>query len=195
VLGPVREALAWYPHDVWLWLLGCQWQRLAQEEAFVGRTAEVGDELGSRILAARLARDLVRLCFLLERAYAPYSKWLGTAFRSLDAYEAVGPPLERALAATAFAEREQGLVEAVEAVAARHNELGLTPALDPRVRPFHARPYRVLDAGRFAAACFEAVRDPGLRGLPPIGAIDQLGDSTDLLDYPPVARRTAALYG
>ena len=42
------EALAWYPDDVWLWLLACQWRRIDQQEPFVGRTAEVGDELGSR---------------------------------------------------------------------------------------------------------------------------------------------------
>ena len=49
--------LAWYPDDVWLWLLACQWRRIDQEEPFVGRTAEVGDELGSRVIAARLVRD------------------------------------------------------------------------------------------------------------------------------------------
>ena len=37
--------------------------RLDQEEPFVGRTAEVGDDLGSRVLAARLARDVMQLCF------------------------------------------------------------------------------------------------------------------------------------
>jgi Domain of unknown function (DUF4037) len=72
-LRAVRAALDWYPQDVWLWLLACQWRRLDQEEPFVGRTAEVGDEIGSRVIAARLVRDLVRLCFLLERRYAPYS--------------------------------------------------------------------------------------------------------------------------
>ena len=54
-LAVVRDRLSWYPDDVWLWLLACQWRRLDQEEPFVGRTAEVGDELGSRIVAARLA--------------------------------------------------------------------------------------------------------------------------------------------
>jgi hypothetical protein len=84
-LGPVRAALDWYPDEVWLWLTACQWRRIDQEEAFVGRTAEVGDELGSRVIAARLVRELMRLCFLFERRYAPYSKWLGSAFRGLDA--------------------------------------------------------------------------------------------------------------
>ena len=52
---------------------------------------------GSRLVAARLARDLIRLCFLLERRYAPYSKWLGSAFAQLEASTIVGPILERAL--------------------------------------------------------------------------------------------------
>ena len=77
-LARVREALAWYPDQIWRWTLACQWSRVAQEEAFVQRTHEVGDELGSRVVAARLVRDVMRLALLQARAYAPYSKWLGT---------------------------------------------------------------------------------------------------------------------
>src|SRR5581483_7403542 len=73
----IRRKLAYYPHDVWLYLLACQWTRIAQEEAFVGRCGEAGDELGSRVTAARLVRDLMRLCFLFEKRYTPYTKWLG----------------------------------------------------------------------------------------------------------------------
>jgi hypothetical protein len=29
-LEPVRSSLAWYPNDVWLWLLACQWRRLTR---------------------------------------------------------------------------------------------------------------------------------------------------------------------
>ena len=193
-LGEVRRLLAWYPDDVWLWLLACQWRRVAQEEHFVGRTAEVGDELGSRILAARLARDVMRLCFLLERRYAPYIKWIGSAFRELEAYADVAPALARALAATEYTEREQGLVDAVEAVAARHNALGVTEYVEPRVRPFYGRPFRVLDSDRFADACRDAVSDGWLRSLPLIGGIDQFVDSTDVLSYPKVARELRSLY-
>ena len=193
-LGPLREALRWYPDDVWVWLLACQWRRLDQEEPFVGRTAEVGDELGSRIVAARLARDIIRLCFLLERRYAPYSKWLGTAFRTLDAAAAVGPALEAALAASSFAAREEALTEAVEELARRHNALGITDEVEPTVRLFHGRPFRVIGSGRFVDACLERVSDPWLRSLPPIGALDQFVDSTDVSSYPQRARRTRALY-
>lgn len=70
-LTAARHRLAWYPDQVWRYLLACQWQRVSQEEAFVGRCAEAGDELGSAVTAARLVRDLMRLTFLLERRYAP----------------------------------------------------------------------------------------------------------------------------
>jgi hypothetical protein len=193
-LEPLRRSLAWYPEDMWLWLLACQWRRLDQEEAFVGRTAEVGDELGSRILAARLARDLTRLCFLLERRYAPYSKWLGSAFAQLEAAAEVGPPLERAVTAATFAEREEALVEAFELVAARHHALGITAAVDPTVRLFHNRPFRVLGSGRLVDACLAKLSDGWLRSLPLVGGIDQIADSADVLSDPGVVRRLRALY-
>lgn len=183
-LTSLREELAWYPHDVWLWLLACQWKRIGQEEAFVGRTAEVGDDLGSSVLAARLSRDVMRLCFLIERRYAPYSKWFGTAFSQLDAASDVGRSLE-----------EGDLGGAYEAVARRHNALGVTDALEPTLRPFYGRPYPVIFAERFAAACLERIQDPWLRSLPPIGAIDQWCDSTDVLSKPAVLRHVAAIYG
>ena len=77
----------------------------------------------------------------------------------------------------------------------RHNALGLTEPLDPTVRPFYTRPFRVLDAPRFATATIETVDDPFLRALPRIGSIDQSADSTDVLSHGDVARRFAAVYG
>jgi uncharacterized protein DUF4037 len=188
-LGPVRETLAWYPHDVWLWLLACRWRRIDQEEPFPGRAAEVGDELGSRVLSARLVRDVMRLCFLLERRYAPYSKWLGTAFRRLAAWNEVGAALDATLAAHDFAAREAAFVEAVEAVARRHNALGVTDPVEPTARRFHSRPFRVLGSARFVDACLERVQDEWLRSLPLVGGIDDFVDSTDVLSSPATARR------
>jgi uncharacterized protein DUF4037 len=193
-LEPLRAELAWYPDDVWLWLIACQWRRLDQEEPFVGRTAEVGDELGSRVLASRLTRDLMRLCFLLERRYAPYPKWFGSAFLQLDAAAEVGPLLAQATAATAYPEREQALVEAYEAVARRHSALGITEEVEPTVRSFYARPYRVLGARRFVDACMDRVGDPWLVALPAIGSVDQFCDSTDVLSDAALCRRLAELY-
>ena len=193
-LTRVRSRLAWYPDDVWRWLLACQWRRLAQEEAFVQRTAEVGDELGSAVIANRLARDVMRLALLLERRYAPYSKWLGTAFARLDQTDGLGRHLEDAVHARDLAQREPALARAYETIARRHNRAALTEPLDPTARPYHSRPARVLLADRYAEACRATVRDPALRGSPLIGGIDQVVDDTDVLEAPQLYRRLVALW-
>ena len=186
-LETVRAALQWYPEDVWRWLLACQWRRLDQEEPFVGRAAEVGDPLGSSLVAARLVRDLMRLCFLQERRYAPYSKWLGSAYARLKAAEEV--PLEDVL--REYPARQHALVLACQAVARRQNELGLSLPQEPAPRPFHSRPFLMLGSGRFVQALLARVEDPWLRSLPLIGAIDTLSDSTDVAM---VSSRLRALY-
>jgi Domain of unknown function (DUF4037) len=178
-LSRARENTAWYPDDVWRYVLACQWRRVDQEEPFPGRCAEVGDDLGSRAVSARLARDLMRLCLVMHRRYPPYSKWLGTAFARLPGGAALAATLTSAISADGYQDRERHLTEAMEAIAALHNRLGLTPPLDPRARGFFDRPYRVLGAGRFTAALRETITDPRVRHLPLAGAADQFTDSTD----------------
>ena len=180
-LKRVRSKLEWYPNDIWLWLLACQWRRIAQEEAFVGRTAEVGDELGSRIVTARIVRDLMRLCFLIERRYTPYSKWLGSAFRNLRIAPELAPHLDAALKAMDYPAREMGLCSAYKYIARCYNQLNLTPPVDSEVRLFYKRPFRVLGGDRFAEACLAAIPDEWLKEQPLVGSIDQFVDSTDVL--------------
>ncbi len=193
-LEPVRARLAWYPHDVWLYLLACQWKRIAQEEPFVGRCGEAGDDLGSRIVAARLVRDVMRLSFLLERQYAPYSKWLGTAFAGLHCAAALGSPLRQALEADDWPAREQALGRAYEIAGALHNGLGITEPVDPSLRPFHGRPSKVLGAERFVEATRRAIHDEKLAARSDVGSVDQFADSTDVLSYVRRARRLGAIY-
>lgn len=176
-LGPARARLAWYPHDLWLHLLACQWQRVSQEEAFVGRCGEVGDELGSAVVAARLARDLMRLCLLMDRRYPPYDKWLGSAFARTPQAAVLTPLLTAALAATDWHTREHHLARAYETVAAAHNRLGLTDPVDPATRPYHSRPFKVLHAERFTAALTARITDPAVRALPLTGTVDQFADT------------------
>ena len=134
------------------------------------------------------------MCFLQERRYAPYSKWLGSAFRRLDAFDALGDPLLEVLAAVDCESREAPLVETVTKLAARHNALGITAQVDESVRLFHERPFRVLGSGRFVDACLERVSDPWLRSLPLTGAIDQFVDSTDVLSKPGVFPRMGVVF-
>ena len=173
-----REGLRWYPDDVWLYVLGCQWRRIDQEEPFVGRAGEVGDELGSAVIAARLARDVMRLCFLIERQHAPYAKWLGTAFAQLACASSLTPMLKEVLRATSWKQREAALVPAYEYVARAFNDLGVTEPQDPTVHYFYDRPFRVLNSGRFVEACMSKT---ALSRLGHKGSIDQFVDSADVL--------------
>lgn len=183
-LAHLRRRLAWFPDAVWWWLLACQWQRLSQEEPFVQRTAEVGDQLGSAVLAGRLVRDCMRLALLIGRRYAPYSKWLGMAFAGLPDPDGLGSSLAEAMAADALTAREEALGRAYQLLGERFNALSPDSRLDTSLRPFHDRPARVLGAGRFAAASLERVDDPVLTRLPLVGAVDQLLDCTDVLAHP-----------
>jgi hypothetical protein len=192
ILTAARAGLAWYPRDVWRYVLACQWARIGQEEAFPGRCAEAGDELGSALVTARLARDLIRLCLLMRRRYPPYGKWLGSAFGQLPDAAVIGPDLRAALAAASWPARERHLIRACSAVAGRHNDLGLTAPLDTRPRRYFDRPYQVISAGRFAEALQAAIADPRIRALPPAGAVDQVIDSTDALGSAQIRRAAIA---
>jgi hypothetical protein len=203
-----RSALQWYPADVWRYALAAGWLRVAQEEAFVGRAGAAGDDLGSRLVAARLVRELVRLAFLVERCWAPYAKWLGSAFSGLKLAQPAGPPLAAALAATGWREREDALVEAAGVVAAATNELGLAEPVDPAPRGYFTRDIRVVGADRFTVALTASITDPPVRALVdrlggrrggPIGTlpgtIDQVTDSTEILCRPARCRSAAPLLG
>jgi hypothetical protein len=179
-LNTARDRLRWYPHDVWLYILACQWQRIAQEEAFVARCTEVGDQIGAAVVTARIVRDIMRLHLLMHRRYPPYSKWLGSAVARLPDADTLTTPLAAALTTTGTV-REDHLCQAYETAAAAHNQLELTNPIDPATRPFHDRPFRVLHADRFATELIARITDPHIAALPAIGAIDQFADNTDLL--------------
>jgi hypothetical protein len=183
-LEAVRERFAYYPEDVWHYLLACGWVRIGQEEHLMGRAGMVGDELGSALIGARLVRDLMRLCFLMERTYPPYSKWFGTAFQQLSCAAELSPHLAGALAASDWRAREESLVGAYRFVARRHNALGLTEPLPVEPRDFFGRPFRVIGLHGFVNHLLARIRDERVRRIaarPPIGSIDQFSDSTDLL--------------
>jgi hypothetical protein len=195
-LTAARASLAWYPHDIWLYVLACQWQRIAQEEAFPGRCAEAGDDLGSAVVTARLVREVMRLVLLMNRRYPTYSKWLGTAFARTAGGDELQPLLMAALAATTWPERQRSMSAAYEATARLHNQTGLTPPLHPAIRPaYYDRPYQVPDSGRFVRALHDQISDQQVRALPLVGAADQFIDGTDALGSGTLRQAVAAELG
>lgn len=197
-LQAVRERLRYYPHDVWLYLLASGWARIGQEEHLMGRAGSVSDEIGSAIIGSRLVRDLMRLCFLMEKKYAPYPKWFGTAFNRLKSAGVLSPILRKALLAETWQEREKNLSAAYEAVARMHNSLGITEPLAEQVSNFFGRPFLTIEVGgNFASAISERISDPVLKLIarrPLIGSIDQFSDSSDILSAPRWRRTLRKLY-
>ncbi len=194
-LAEIRTRLATYPHGLWLYLLACQWSQIGQEEPFVGRTSESGDELGSRLIAARLVGSAMRLAFLLERRYAPYSKWFGTHFQRLGLAPRLLPHLQAALVAGDWQSREAGLCAAYELLVEQHNTLGLTKAVETKCSRFHDRPFRVIHADEIAARLQAAIGDEQIRGWGLWGSVNQFSPSTDLLEDVAGLGRLRGLYG
>ncbi len=177
-LRAVRERLAYYPHDVWLYLLVAGWWRVHPEVNLVGRVGSVGDELGSALMCAGLVHELMRLCFLMERQYAPYSKWFGTAFSRLACADTLSPILSKAVGAATWQDREEALVTAYEAVAAMHNALHLTAPVATEILQMWDRPFKVL-WGDFPGALAAQIQAPAVRRIAeqwPIGGPDQFRD-------------------
>ncbi|MBS1180704.1 MAG: hypothetical protein H6Q99_584 [Proteobacteria bacterium] len=194
-LARLRDTFGHCPRDVVLYKLAAQWRRIADEQAFVGRAGHVGDDLGSRIIAARLVRDVMQLCFLLEGRYPPYAKWFGSAFARLVGARTLSPLLAAALAADTWERRQAHLAEACLAVAEMHAPAGFSFSVTPRIGPYFGRPFQTINAEEISADLAAAITDPSLRGLPVIGSIDQITDATPLIVAPERARRAmAALY-
>ena len=197
-LESVRARFRWYPPDVWRYLLAACWARIGQEEHLMGRAGLVGDELGSALIGSRLVRDVMRLCFLMERQYAPYAKWFGTAFAQLESAAGLTDILLAVQRADSWQERDRWLSEAYRVVACRHNRLGLTEPMPERPIQFFGRPFRVMALHGFADALLGSVEDPEVLRLAkrrPIGSIDQFSDSTDLLEAAELRPALRALYG
>lgn len=185
-LEELRQKFSYYPRDVWLYQLASAWARVGQEEHLMGRAGFVGDEIGSALIGARLVRDLMRLCFLLERTFAPYPKWFGTAFKQLSCAAALSPHLSAALAARKWPERESHLCAAYRVVAEMHNKLEITDPLPTEPRDFFGRPFRVIELHGFARRILERIEDERVRRIAarrPIGGVDLFSDSTDLVSH------------
>jgi hypothetical protein len=172
-----------------------QWQRIDQEEPFMARCGDVGDELGSRLVAMRQVSELMRLCFLMERQYGPYYKWFGTAFGQLHCAPMLIPVFHTLFDATDWRTREQHLSAAYLALIRMHNNLSITSFVKPEVSRFYNRPYLVPNASRLVERLHDAIHSPGVRGLPRnIGAIGQFVDSTDVLESVEDMRKLMVIY-
>jgi len=193
-LQGVRDRLAYYPDDVWRYLMISAWWRVHPEMNLVGRAGHVGDELGSSVIGAQLVHGLMRLCFLIERRYAPYSKWFGTAFSRLPCGPALTPVFQEVLRTSNWQEREEALVTAYRAVGDLHNAQRVTTPVELRIEQMWGRPFRVL-WGDFPEALAAAIEDPEVRRIAerwPVGGVDRV---REVLHRPADRRHLLRLLG
>jgi len=194
-LEVVRGRFAYYPRDVWLYMLAAQWEKIAEEHAFVGRCGYVGDELGSMLIAARQVKNLVKLCFMMERRYTPYSKWFGTAFQQLDCAKELHPVFMQVLQSPNWKARQELLAQAYEVVARRHNDLGITIPLNEKASPYFGRPYLVIGDERYAAELRKSITSEEIRHIEHhLGSVNQWVDSDDKLNDLNLCRSLKELY-
>lgn len=182
-LTALRTRFEWYPYDVWLYMLASGWQRIGQEEHLMPRAGSVGDELGSVLIGSRLVRDIMNLCFLLEKQYAPYPKWFGTAFQRLRRAQELGSLLWRAQQASTWKERTEALARSYEVLARMQNELQVSRTLPTTVSLFYDRPFPVIHGEVFTRTLVEQITDPAVRHIAAqrlIGNINQWSDNTDM---------------
>jgi hypothetical protein len=173
-LHKLRKKFSYYPHNVWMYMYLIQWDKIANEESFMGRTGEVGDELGSNIIATDIVSHIMRLCFLMEKKYMPYIKWFGTAFSHLDSAKELTPLLLRTVHGKSWEDREEHLGQAYEIVARMHNELRITEPITTELSEFHGRPYKVINAHDVYHVIHKNIKHSFFRGLRyKIGSIDQ----------------------
>lgn len=172
-LSALRKALRYFPEDVWLYKIAAQWNRIAEERAYVGRAADAGDELGSRVIAARMTHNIMRLAMLLERRYAPYPKWFGTAFSELSCAADLALLLKQVLSASDWREREAQISSAVRVLAQLQLARAVPGAIAPEEGALLKRPFHFIDTVKLSEAILAEIADEQLRRLPKFGGSDQ----------------------
>lgn len=192
--GAVLCGFDYYPDDVWLYLIMSDWACIAEERAFVKRTASRGDDMGSRIICARIAHRAMHLCFLYERRYAPYAKWMGTAFAELASARAIAPMMRKALETGDMLVRERALAGMQSRLIELHNASGLTPPVDSRIAPYFTRDILVADSDGVCNALRELIKGTQLEGMPPLGSMSGVGNLVELSEHAAHFERRRSIY-
>lgn len=194
-LEEIRRKFQYYPRDVWLYQLAAQWIKIFEEREFVSRCGDVGDELGSMVIAARQVKNLMRLCCLIERKYAPYSKWFGTAFSKLQCGPELSPIFRDVLLSVTWKEREGHLARAYAVIARLHNALQITRPIPEAVANYFNRPYLVFEAPNLIPDIVANITDDEVKALKHLlGSVNQFVDSTNEVARIPLSKMFKTLY-
>ncbi|MDR2569045.1 MAG: GNAT family N-acetyltransferase [Oscillospiraceae bacterium] len=188
------DKLRFYPKDVCLYLIASNWSLIAEEQAFVRRCFDVGDNVGSIMVCARIADRLMRLAFLYCGKYAPYSKWFGTAFSQLSICDDFKHALSSAVTAADIYEREHHIVNAQKMLADMHNQSGLTDPVNVSIELYFDRKIKVIFADKIANAVMKRLSGTVFENYPLIGTLSGVPNYTSIFDNPSRRTNIKALY-
>lgn len=193
-IGLSIAKIAYYPEKVKLYLIASNWALIAEEQAFVRRCSDVGDEIGSILACSRIAERLMRLSFLYCNKYAPYSKWFGKAFRLLPINEKIKETILNAISARTIIEREDNIVEAQKMLADLHNTSNITEFIEVKIENYFGRNIKVIFADKFFEATAKKLKGTQLATFPFVGSLSEVSNFTILSDSPEYRKNIMALY-
>jgi hypothetical protein len=147
------------------------------------------------LIAARQVKNLIRLCFLMERKYAPYSKWFGTAFSRLECARELSSTFTEVLLSSTWKERERHLSRAYGVIARRHNALEITRTISEEVSNYGGRPYLVFEAPGLVGDIINSFTDEEVKAIQHgLGSVNQFVDSTNQISNNSLSEMLKAVY-
>ena len=193
-LTNARTKLNYYPFNVWIFKLISEWDHIAEEMAFIGRTGSIGDDLGSRIEANRMVRHIIRLALVLNRKYIPYPKWLTTEFKHLEFSQDLSKLLLQILKTNNWREREDLLCQAYLILLDKQNSFKVTPIIHLTPQQFFTRDIRVIKVSKITKELKKILKPPLSEIKYPIGSIDHFIHDTHILSDSVFAKKLHLLY-
>lgn len=193
-ISGLLNRIKFYPEQIKLFLIASNWSIIAEEQAFVKRCSEAGDELGSVLVCARIAERLMRLAFLYCNQYAPYSKWFGKAFGCLPIDERIKTIIFHAATANKIEERENNIALAQKMLADLHNALEITEHVDVKIESYFGRDIKVIFADKLVEATLKKLKGTPFASYPLIGTMSEVANFSALSDEPHLMKNIKAFY-
>ena len=133
----------------------------------------------------------MHLSMLIERKYAPYPKWFGTAFSRLECAPELSPLLENIVHASNWKDRETGLIESCIFLARWQIKKEIPGSISPIVVTSRNRPFRFVDSLKISESLRSAIKESAVIQFNDFGAVDQCINSNVILAVPYYAKKAA----
>lgn len=189
------KKLEYYPDDIWYYLMISEWIKISQEQQFIWRTWDVWDEIWSSVITWRLIQSVMRLCFLMEKEYSPYSKWFWTWFLKLKSWKKLEKLIKICLYSENWKDREKLFWEITQFLVKYHNKLKITKKIKSELKLFYDRPYLVIWWDNIANEIKKLIKSNFIKNLKyDIWSINQITNTTDILENNEIIEKFNYIY-